>query len=118
MTMPECDRGRRNRWLGTLVAALGLLAPRAAMAQAPPPPAGPPKLARIEDFAPPEEFVMVGTVKTHFIAKGNTGPHVVLIHGFGASTYTWRGTIEALAGRYRVYALDLKGFGLTAKPKD
>ena len=40
------------------------------------------------------------------------------MHGFGSSTYTWRKSVDALAPRYRVYALDLKGFGLTAKPKD
>jgi pimeloyl-ACP methyl ester carboxylesterase len=78
----------------------------------------PVKPAKIEDFAPPEEFVTVGTVKTHFVRKGAAGRPVVLVHGFGASTYSWRATIEALAPRFRVYALDLKGFGLTAKPKD
>ncbi len=61
---------------------------------------------------------MVDTVKTHFVCKGETGPAVVLVHGFGSSTFTWQKTITALAGKHRVYALDLKGFGLSAKPKD
>lgn len=78
----------------------------------------PMKLARIEDFAPPEEFLMIGSVKTHFVRTGDVGRPVVLIHGFGASTYTWQKAMAALAPRYRVYALDLKGFGLSAKPKD
>ena len=73
---------------------------------------------QIEDFAPPEEFVMVGSIKTHFIRKGDKGPPVVLVHGFGASTITWQKTLNALAPQYQVYALDMKGFGLTAKPKD
>ncbi len=77
-----------------------------------------PKPLRIEDFAPPEEFVMVDTVKTHFVCKGETGPPVVLVHGFGSSTFTWQKTIDALADKHQVYALDLKGFGLSAKPKD
>ena len=60
---------------------------------------------------------MIGALKTHFIHQGEQGRPVVLIHGFGGSTATWTKTIEALAPRHRVYAFDLKGFGLTAKPK-
>lgn len=77
-----------------------------------------PRLAKIEDFAPADEFVMAGGIKTHFIHKGDQGRPVVLIHGFGASTYAWRNNLEALARRHRVYALDVKGFGLSAKPRD
>jgi len=80
--------------------------------------AAPVRLPRIEDFAPAEEFVMVGAIKTHFVRKGETGRPVVLVHGFGSSTVTWQKTIDALSTRYRVYAFDMKGFGLSAKPKD
>lgn len=79
---------------------------------------GEPKPARIEDFAPPGEFVTVAAVKTHHLTRGAQGRPIVLIHGFGSSTYTWRRNIDDLARRYRVHALDLKGFGLTAKPRD
>ena len=43
---------------------------------------------------------------------------VVLIHGFGpgASSYEWRKNIEALSEQFRVYALDLLGFGLSDRP--
>ncbi len=73
---------------------------------------------RIEDFAPPDEFVMVGPVKTHFVTEGTKGRPIVLVHGFGETTYTWHKNIAKLAADYRVYALDLRGFGLSAKPKD
>jgi len=73
---------------------------------------------RGEDFAPPEEFVTVDSITTHFVRKGQTGRPVVLVHGFGSSTYTWTRVLDALAPGHRVYALDLKGFGLTDKPKD
>jgi pimeloyl-ACP methyl ester carboxylesterase len=44
------------------------------------------------------------------------GPPVVLIHGFGGSTFSWRDTLPALgAAGYRAVALDLRGFGLSDK---
>lgn len=46
-----------------------------------------------------------------YIVKG-TGLPLVLVHGFGASIGHWRKNIPALAeGGYRVFALDLLGFG-------
>jgi pimeloyl-ACP methyl ester carboxylesterase len=73
---------------------------------------------RIEDFAPPHEFVTVGTVKTHFVTRGDKGRPIVLIHGFGCSTSIWEKNLDELAKHFRVFALDVKGFGLTAKPRD
>ena len=46
-----------------------------------------------------------------------TGKPLLLIHGFGASLGHWRKNIPALAeGGYQVYAIDLLGFGGSAKP--
>lgn len=45
------------------------------------------------------------------------GQPLILIHGFGASIGHWRKNIPALAAEgYQVYALDLLGFGASAKP--
>ena len=44
------------------------------------------------------------------------GPAILLVHGFGASTDHWRHNIPVLAERYEVHALDLLGFGRSAKP--
>ncbi|MFK8185600.1 MAG: alpha/beta fold hydrolase [Phormidesmis sp.] len=43
-------------------------------------------------------------------------PAVILIHGFGASSIHWRKNIPALAKTCRVYAIDLLGYGKSAKP--
>lgn len=46
-----------------------------------------------------------------------TGQPLILIHGFGASIGHWRNNIPALAADgYRVFALDLLGFGASSKP--
>ncbi len=49
-------------------------------------------------------------------AQGHVGPAVILVHGFGASWWHWRQNIPALAKNARVYAIDLIGFGSSAKP--
>jgi len=47
------------------------------------------------------------------------GPPVVLVHGFGGSSWSWRATMPALAAAgYRAVALDLANFGLADKSWD
>ena len=48
---------------------------------------------------------------------GISGPVLILIHGFGASSDHWRKNLPELGVEHRVYAIDLLGFGLSAKPK-
>ena len=50
--------------------------------------------------------------------EAGQGPPVILLHGFGACTYTWRYLAPQLARDHRVLALDLKGYGLSDKPDD
>lgn len=42
---------------------------------------------------------------------------VILIHGFGACAGHWRHNQPTLAEHFRVYALDLLGFGASSKPR-
>src|SRR5437588_560830 len=43
---------------------------------------------------------------------------LLLIHGFGpgASSYEWRKNVDALSEQFRVYTLDLLGYGLSDRP--
>lgn len=43
-------------------------------------------------------------------------PPLLLIHGFGASTDHWRHNIAELQNDFEVWAIDLLGFGRSAKP--
>ena len=43
-------------------------------------------------------------------------PNLLLIHGFGASTFHWRSNIPELSKHYNVFAMDLLGFGASEKP--
>jgi pimeloyl-ACP methyl ester carboxylesterase len=56
-------------------------------------------------------------VRINYYEAGQ-GPPVILLHGFGASAYSWRFLGPALAEHHRVFTLDLKGYGLSAKPED
>ncbi len=43
-------------------------------------------------------------------------PVLVLLHGTGAATHSWRGLVPLLAPHFRLVALDLPGHGFTQKP--
>ena len=46
-------------------------------------------------------------------------PAILLVHGFGVSSFYWRQTIASLTNEgYTVYAVDLLGQGMSAKPTE
>ncbi len=49
---------------------------------------------------------------------GPDGEVFLLVHGYAASSYTWRHWTTPLARRGRVLTVDLKGFGEAPKPDD
>jgi pimeloyl-ACP methyl ester carboxylesterase len=55
-------------------------------------------------------FETVAGLRVRYVRAGS-GPAVVLIHGLGASIYTWHEVLPALARDHDVVALDLPGFG-------
>ncbi|TAF51575.1 MAG: alpha/beta fold hydrolase [Oscillatoriales cyanobacterium] len=48
--------------------------------------------------------------------QGDQGAAIVLVHGFGASSGHWRKNIPTWAKSFRVFAIDLIGFGTSHKP--
>lgn len=55
-------------------------------------------------------------VKIHYVTLGK-GPVVVMLHGFPDFWYSWRDQIEALAGEFKVAAIDLRGYNQSDKPE-
>lgn len=60
-------------------------------------------------------FVEAGGLRWHVQMAGE-GPALLLLHGTGAATHSWRGLLPLLAARFRVIAPDLPGHGFTAMP--
>jgi len=59
-------------------------------------------------------FIKLDGHSTHYIEKGD-GPAVILVHGWFHDSRMWARNIDALAARFRVYALDLWGFGYSTR---
>ena len=53
-----------------------------------------------------------------YAEESGHGETLVLLHGLGASGYTFRRIVPDLARRYRVVTVDLKGHGRSDKPFD
>lgn len=56
------------------------------------------------------------SLKVNYEVSGE-GPDVLMIHGLGLSSMsTWKYQVPALAKKFRVHTLDLRGFGKTKNP--
>jgi pimeloyl-ACP methyl ester carboxylesterase len=81
-------------------------------------------LTNIEAAGPQAEFESLAGLSVHiekavYAGKSNeTAPLIVLMHGFGASTYSWREVIEPLTEYGDVIAYDRPGFGFTERPTE
>lgn len=56
----------------------------------------------------------------HYVRAGeprSDRPPLLLVHGFGASTDHWKKNIAGLQADFEVWAIDLLGFGRSAKPQ-
>jgi pimeloyl-ACP methyl ester carboxylesterase len=60
------------------------------------------------------KFITLDGHSTHYMEKG-AGEPVILIHGFFFNSYLWNKNIDALADKFKVYAIDLWGFGYSTR---
>ena len=74
-----------------------------------------PRPIPVESLQADGQFVTVDGLRIHYRTAGS-GPPLILIHGIGANLFTWHLVFDALSQEYAVYALDLKGHGLSDKP--
>lgn len=101
------------RWLMAIASmTLALMSICAASASAASSAFSDPQQYRIAVSSPGQEPVQL------YVEEYGKGRPVLLLHGLGASSYTWRNLVPSLAQRHRVIALDLKGFGKSQKPFD
>jgi len=70
-----------------------------------------------------DQSAIIGGHRLFYQAGGDAGlsgrqvKPVILIHGIGASSQIWTRNLDPLAQNYRVYALDMIGFGRSEKPR-
>lgn len=62
-------------------------------------------------------FVSAGGLDWHVQIMGE-GPVLLLVHGTGAATHSWRGLMPLLARHFTVVAPDLPAHGFTSAPAD
>lgn len=61
------------------------------------------------------EYIDIQGLKVHVTVAGEGDP-VLLIHGVGQSSYTWRRNIDELSKHFFVLAVDMLGHGYSDKP--
>ena len=62
----------------------------------------------------PGKFISLGGHITHYIEKGEGQP-VILLHGWFHDLQMWSRNIDALAESFKIYAIDLWGFGYSTR---
>jgi len=81
------------------------------------PVSGAPGTAAPQDLAEENgSFVEVGDLTVYTEQMGDGEPNIILLHGYGASVYSWRGVMPALAEYGAVIAYDRPAFGFTERP--
>jgi len=77
----------------------------------------------LEGTVPPKQladpdslFANVSSLSMHYKTAGNGTPAIVLLHGFGASIFSWREVMVPLSNYGMVVAFDRPSFGLTSRP--
>jgi pimeloyl-ACP methyl ester carboxylesterase len=62
------------------------------------------------------QFIEINGLDLHVKTRGQGEPVFLLLHGFGASLYSWNPVMEPFSQLGRVIAFDRPAFGLTERP--
>lgn len=62
-------------------------------------------------------YKIINDIKVYFEQKGDMGKDVILLHGWGQNTIMMDNIAEFLKEHFRVYNIDLPGFGRSEEPK-
>lgn len=54
-------------------------------------------------------FAEINNIDIHYKISGEGYPLIILLHGFGASTFSWREVMEPLSEEFTVVAFDDRG---------
>jgi pimeloyl-ACP methyl ester carboxylesterase len=80
-------------------------------------------ISPLEDTVSPEQltdsdsrFAEINDLQVHYKTAGSGEPVLLLLHGFGASVFSWREVMEPLGELGTVVAFDRPAFGLTERP--
>lgn len=106
-----------KRWLRYPLTFLAILIAAALILPLviPIPPAG--DTRPVSELAGPDsEFIEVNGIRVHINRAGEDSLPLILLHGFGASLFTWREVLDPLAADSLVVAFDRPAFGLTERP--
>ncbi|NWG05876.1 MAG: alpha/beta hydrolase [Chloroflexi bacterium] len=71
----------------------------------------------VEELTDPDSrFIEINGIDVHYKLYGQGETTFILLHGFGASLFSWREVTEPLSQFGRVIAYDRPAFGLTERP--
>ena len=65
---------------------------------------------------PDSMFIEINNINIHYKKMGSGEPVFILLHGFGASTFSWREVMAPFSEIGTVIAYDRPAFGLTERP--
>ena len=76
-----------------------------------------PALRPADLYSPlPVQHLRVDGVDIAYVDSGGSGPPLVFVHGLSSYMGFWEHQLPAFAGDHRVLALDLPGYGASARP--
>lgn len=70
------------------------------------------------DAGKPGRVIDIDGYGVHVVERGGGPRTMLLIHGFGASTFSWRELIPHFEREFRIIAVDLKGFGYSERDRN